>query len=530
MNSIVVNRDILHSRKFVSRFILFSFVIELLSLMVTPAAAQNRNAVLHYSVSMPQPNSHLFHVELSCTGWDNDTVRFKMPKWMPGYYQLMDYSKYVKNFSVRDSRPVSRINDNTYEIVVQKGKPFSLAYDVVAERKFVANPYIDSSHAYIVPAGLFFYIDGHINTPVSVKIVRNGIWKDIATGLQPTPGKADEFTAPDFDILYDSPFLIGNLEELPSFKVNGARHRFIGFQMGEFDSKAFMDDLARMVKATVDIIGDVPFNEYTFLAIGPGQGGIEHLNSTTVSFNGKGLNNDKGRQRMLSFLAHEYFHHYNVKRIRPFELGPFNYDDENKTNLLWVNEGLTVYYEHLILKRAGLTDEQTLLNNFASHISVVENNPGRHYQSLAQASFETWSDGPFGKQGKDADKSISYYVKGPVVGLILDFAIRQASQNKRSLDDVFRFLYQAYYKDRKRGFTDAEFQDACEKIAGMPLTAVFEYVYTTKDLDYKTFLAYAGLTLKEETDSKTGKKKISVVRDENISPGQLEMLKGWLGE
>ena len=108
--------------------------------VATPAAAQNRNAVLHYSVSMPQPNSHLFHVELSCTGWDNDTARFKMPKWMPGYYQLMDYSKYVKNFSVRDSRPVSRINDNTYEIVVQKGKPFSLGYDVVAERKFVANP------------------------------------------------------------------------------------------------------------------------------------------------------------------------------------------------------------------------------------------------------------------------------------------------------------------------------------------------------------------------------------------------------
>jgi predicted metalloprotease with PDZ domain len=532
MNTIVV-KEVLSGRKPGKLIFLLTFLIAAFCLAFIPSAGQSKEPSLQYSVSMPGRNNHLFHVELSCAGWDNDTIDLKMPKWMPGYYQVMNYANNVRNFSVRDQKnvavTVNKLNDNTWRITGKKGKSFKLSYDVVADRKFVANPYVDSSHAYIVPAGLFFYFDGHINNPVSVKIDDGGIWKDIATGLQSVAGRANEFTAPDFDILYDSPLLIGNLEELPSFTVNGATHRFIGYQMGDFDRKLFMKDLKKMVEAAVEIIGDIPFKEYTFIGIGPGQGGIEHLNNTTVSFDGKGLNNQRGRQRMLSFLAHEYFHHYNVKRIRPFELGPFNYDGETKTNLLWVSEGLSVYYEHLILERAGLTDEQTLLNTFASQITTVENSPGRHFQSLAQASFETWSDGPFGKQGKDADKSISYYTKGPVVGLLLDFSIRQASQNKKSLDDVFRFLYWKYYKELKRGFTDAEFQQACEMMAGVPLTMVFEYVYTTKDPDYETILAYAGLSIREENDAQTGKRKISIARGENISPAQAAILESWLG-
>ncbi len=125
--------------------------------------------------------------------------------------------------------------------------------------------------------------------------------------------------------------------------------------------------------------------------------------------------------RMMNFLAHEYFHHYNVKRIRPSELGPFDYDQGSKTNLLWVSEGLSVYYEYMVVKRAGLADEQTLFGDFEKNINANENNPGRRYQSLAQASYKTWSDGPFGTQGEEAGKSISYYDKGPVVGLLLDF-------------------------------------------------------------------------------------------------------------
>ena len=254
------------------------------------------------------------------------------------------------------------------------------------------------------------------------------------------------------------------------------------------------------------------------------------MNSTTVSFEGKELKKPGGINRVMSFLAHEYFHHYNVKRIRPFELGPFDYTKENRTNLLWISEGLSVYYEYLIVKRAGIIDDSTLLQNFEKNINTLENNPGRFYQSLSQASYDTWSDGPFGKQGAEANKSISYYDKGPVVGLLFDFAIRHASGNNKSLDDVMRYLYWHYYKELHRGFTDAEFQQACEDIAGVSLTDLFEFVYTTKELNYKKYLSYAGLALTETIDSTSGKRILQLDRLKDITSEQNAILKSWLGK
>ncbi|MEO5562559.1 MAG: hypothetical protein ABIR18_03970 [Chitinophagaceae bacterium] len=500
--------------------------------MTNPVNAQTTKPVLHYTVSMPNPNSHYFYVELNCSGWNENAIDFKMPKWMPGYYQIMDYAKAVENFSAKDNIgkmiSVKAINGNTWQIAATKNKPFTLSYDVKASRQFVANSYLDSTRGYIIPNGLFLYIDGHLNEQVSVKIIPNKQWNKIVTGLQPVAGKQYEFTAPDFDILYDCPILMGNLDELPSFYVNGIEHRFIGYKLGDFDKVQFMTNLKKIVEASVAIIGDIPYKQYTFIGIGPGQGGIEHLNNTTVSFNGKGLNTPEGMNRTMSFLAHEYFHHYNVKRIRPVELGPFDYDKANKTNLLWVSEGLSVYYQHLIEKRAGLINEQTLFTNLEGGINAFENNPGRFHQSIAQASYETWSDGPFGRQGEEAKKTISYYDKGPAVGLILDFAIRHATQNKKSLDDVMRLLYWQYYKKLQRGFTDAEFQQACENIAGASLAPVFEYVYTTKELDYNTYLGYAGLKMDVQTNADNAKRKLSIQHLEKADSLQLAILNSWL--
>jgi predicted metalloprotease with PDZ domain len=204
---------------------------------------------------------------------------------------------------------------------------------------------------------------------------------------------------------------------------------------------------------------------------------------------------------LLHFLAHEYFHHYNVKRIRPVELGPFDYDHGNRTNLLWVSEGLSVYYEYMLVHRAGLSTMEELFNAFRNNMISFEGKPGRLYQTLEQASYNTWSDGPF---GGDPNKSISYYEKGPVVGLILDFKIRSLTKNKRSLDDVMRFLYHEYYQKRKRGFTDDEFRNACEKIAGASLSDEFDYVTTTKEIDYPKYFSYAGLSIDTTTKELPG--------------------------
>ncbi|MCX6328402.1 MAG: M61 family peptidase [Bacteroidia bacterium] len=495
---------------------------------------QKSNPVLQYTVSMPEPSNHYYHIELYCRGWIKDTIDFKMPKWTPGYYQIMDYAKEVTNFSAKDKNgnaiSVKSPNDNTWQITVEKRTPFKVNYDVKADRKFVANNYLDSTHGYIVPAGAFLYIKEHINTPVSVKLIINKQWSRIATGLDPVPGKTNEFFASDFDMLYDCPILAGNLEELPPFKINGIEHRFIGYKLGSFDKEKFIANLTKIVQAGVEIFGDIPYKQYTFIGIGPGYGGIEHLNNTTVSFNGNGLDKKESMNRMMSFLAHEYFHNFNVKCIRPYELGPFDYDKENKTNLLWVSEGLTVYYEYLIVKRAGLISEQNFFGNFESSINAYENNPGRSYQSLTQASFNTWSDGPFGKQGEDADKSISYYDKGPVIGLILDFAIRHATQNKKSLDDVMRLLYWHYYKELQRGFTDAEFQQVCESVAGISLIPEFEYINTTKEIDYATYLSYAGLKIGVETNKENGNRKFTISRLDTLNSIQYNILQTWQGK
>lgn len=496
-------------------------------------SAQNGDPYFFYTLSVPDPATHVYQVQLSTSGWDQDTVQFMMPTWMPGYYQKMDYSGDVFNMVAEDEHgtgiPLNRVDNHTWHVRDVRNKAFRITYDIRTERQFVANSYVDSLHAYIIPENSFLYAEGHIRSPVSVKINNYPGWSSTATGLELMHEDSGVFFAPDFDVLYDSPFLLGNLQELPSFRIQGIEHRFVGYNMGTFNETRFISTLKSVVESAVDIIGDIPYKQYTFIAIGPGRGGIEHLNNTTVSFNGTRVDSEEGMNSMMNFLAHEYFHNYNVKRIRPFELGPFDYNEGSRTNLLWVSEGLSVYYEYLIVHRAGLTGDSAFLKSFEEHINTVENNPGRMYQSLVQASYQTWEDGPFGNQGENKGKTVSYYEKGPIVGLLLDLAIRNATQNERSLDQVMQLLYWEYYKKKQRGFTDAEFQQACETVAGVSLTSLFENVYTTKELDYDTYLNFAGLELKM-TAGEQQRKNYTIERIDNPSPLQVLILNSWLGK
>jgi predicted metalloprotease with PDZ domain len=456
-----------------------------------------QKSYISFTVSMDDPGTHVFHVVMNCTNFKKDSIDLKMPVWSPGYYQRLDFANNVENFKVKDGW--RKMPGNAWRVNNSSGS-FIISYDVKTTRPFVGTPYLDQERGYILPAGVFLYPAGKINHPVTVTIKPYLAWKNVATGLDSVSGKQFVYVAHDYDILYDSPILIGNLEELPQFFIREIPHRFIAYKPGEFDKVKFMNDLKKIVETATDLIGDIPYKHYTFIGIGPGAGGIEHLNSTVVSFNINNQNSQQNRLKMYFFLAHEYFHHYNVKRIRPIELGPFDYDNGSRTKMLWISEGLSVYYENMIVKRAGLCSEGELLNAFRSSILAYEGTPGRLYQSLTQASYETWSDGPFGRTGDDVNKTISYYDKGPAVGMLLDFKIRHETKNKRSLDDVMRTLYKEFYQQKKRGFTEDEFRQVCEKIAGTSLADVFDYVSTTKEVDYKKYLDYAGLDI--DTTSK----------------------------
>jgi predicted metalloprotease with PDZ domain len=482
--------------------------------------AQSQQKQIHFQISMPEAVRHLVHVKMTIQQPGKDTLIVKLPKWTTGYYQLMKYDKNLSNFTVKiNGQPVNTqaIASNAWKIVTNGSKPVVIDYDVLCNRKFVANSYVDTAHAFLLFSSLLLYIDQQLNNQASVTVSLPAGWNQIATGLAKSSAP-NTYYAVNFDQLYDCPMLLGNLEKLPSFEINNKQHHFIGYQLGNFDKDAFMQDLKKIIETATKIFNDIPYNEYTFLAIGPGRGGIEHSNSAAVSFSGNELNTPSGKNRMMTFLTHEYFHHYNIKRIRPLELGPFDYDKENRTNLLWVSEGLSVYYQYIIARRAGVIDEDMILGNFSSNITNYENHPGKRYQSLVQASYNTWSDGPNGNIGKDPNKAISYYEKGPIVGLLLDLAIRSSTHNQRSLDDVMYQLYWTYYKRLQRGFTDAELQEACENIAGTSLMEVFEYVYTTKEIEYTTYLEKGGLQL--EAEVKNGKTIYRLVKKAALSAEQ----------
>ena len=456
-----------------------------------------------YTIKMNNPEWHFFHVQLTCKGVKKQFIDFKMPAWTPGYYQKMDFAKNLERLKATNETGKElkweKINDNTWRVSSNNANTVNLSYEIKTVRPFVATAYLDETRAYILPAAVFLHIDKMINQPVQVTVVPDEKWNRVATGLDSLPGKKFTYTAPDFDILYDSPILVGNLEELSPFKIRGITHRFIGFKLGDFDREEFMLDLKKIVDAAVNIIGHIPYKHYTFIAIGPGPGGIEHLNNTTFGFNGSNFKNRDSYIRTLHFLAHEYFHHYNVKRIRPIELGPFDYDKGSRTKMLWISEGLSVYYEYLAVKRAGISTDAELLNAFRGNIVAFENKPGKRFQTLEQASYETWSDGPFGRTGDEVNKTISYYDKGPAVGLLFDLKIRQVTSNKKSLDDVMRFLYKEYYQKKKRGFTEEELRNAFESVAGVSLANEFDYITTTKELDYPSYFRYAGLEIDTTT-------------------------------
>lgn len=452
-----------------------------------------------FTVSLEDPASRQMQVSMKVPRGKTPFLLLHMPVWSPGYYQRLDYARQVSNFSATDDagRALSweRTDTSSWKISWPRTGNVQIKYAVKATRAFVANSYLDSTRGYIIPGSVCMYPDGGIRQPVKITVKPFKEWKQVVTGLDKVSGQPHTFTAPDFDVLFDSPLLAGNLDSLPPFYVKGVPHYFVGYKLGEFDRQGLMNDLQKITSAAVDLIGDIPFRHYTFIGIGPGQGGIEHLNSTTISFSGNALNDHASRIRTLNFIAHEYFHHYNAKRIRPYELGPFDYQNGNRTNLLWIAEGLTVYYEYLLLRRAGITTEEELMANLRGNILAFEGKPGRLFQSLVQASYDTWSDGPFGRTADEINKTISYYDKGPVVGMLLDFTIRHYSKNSRSLDDVMRTLYNKYYKEQGRGYTDAEFQIACEAAAGISLASFFEYTHTVKELDYPGILAYAGLEI-----------------------------------
>jgi predicted metalloprotease with PDZ domain len=463
---------------------------------------------LTFTVSMTNPAAHTFHIRLHATGVAGPLQDFKMPQWSPGFYVIQDYARSVSGFRATGASGQAlaweKTTPNTWRIVTVGARDLQLDYDVFGATAFAAANYLGEDRAFLSPAGLFVYPVGQLGNPVTVELQTPAVWPDISTGLDAVEGKPGTFQAASFDVLYDSRILVGKHERL-QFTVGGVPHYVAIEDVPESVSRLQMlADLKAIVTVATRLFADIPYRQYTFLLMGRGGGGIEHANSSADQFDGASLTKSDGYGNWLSFIAHEYFHSFNVKRIRPLALGPFDYDQENVTSMLWVSEGLSVYYEDVLLVRAGLLTRDHYLRRMASGITSFENAPGRNYQSATESSRNAWNSGS-GIAG-DRNTTISYYDNGAMLGAMLDLSIRAATDNRHSLDDVMRTLYRKFYLEQKRGFTDAEFRAVCEEAAGgsAPVAAVFDYASTTREIDFAGHFALAGLRLDLSTETAPG--------------------------
>lgn len=463
--------------------------------------AANAQVKIAFEVSFKEPQAHYAEVQMNISGLAKDYVDVKMPVWTPGSYLVREFEKSVEEFKAtaggKQAR-VEKVRKNTWRIFSAKAAEIKINYRVYAFEISVRTPFIDESHAFLSSTGIFMHPDGMIKSPSTVKIIPFSTWSKVSTGLEPVAGQQFTYRASDFDILYDSPIEVGN-QDIFEFNAAGVRHEVAMYGGGNYDKEKLKVDMAKIVEEITAVYGENPNKHYTFIVHNflRGGGGLEHLNSTTLGATRNAYNTEAGYKGFLALVAHEYHHLWNVKRLRPVALGPFDYDNENYTTNLWVAEGFTSYYENKYMHRAGFNDDATFVNDLAGAIGTVINTPGAKYQSAAASSYDAWIIG-YRPNENSKNNSISYYSKGEVIGILMDLEIINATKGAKSLDDVMKAMY-LQCKTLKRGYTDAEFKAIVEKISGISFTNFWaKYVNGVDDAEYVKYLGYAGVDVTTE--------------------------------
>ena len=486
--------------------------------------AQNPPVEISFTVAMPRPHTHLLEVDIAIKGTASgpQEERLVMPVWTPGSYMVREFARNVQDFAATDAagQPLKweKTNKDTWRIVTNGAREWHARYRVYANELSVRTSELNSGHAFWNNANILMYLDGYLQSPSTVRVLAPDVWK-VATGLPALLGQKNTFRAENFDILYDSPFEVSNFKTL-IFNVKGVAHRIVIDGEGNYDPERMRRDVQKIVEAEVELMGgEIPYHDYTFILHLRGGGGLEHLNSTALGYprfgfrvaggdraTSAGPNTTQSLPReyrgFLSLVSHEFFHLWNVKRIRPDALGPFDYTQENYTKMLWVAEGITDYYADVALRRAGLITENEFLGATARAMQTLQNTPGRLVQTVEESSFDSWIK-YYRQDENSVNSQISYYEKGALLGLLLDLQIRKRSSGAKSLDDVMRYLYAEYFK-KSRNYGPADFQKACELMAGPSLEEFFNrFVRGKEELDYNGALEAAGLRLETNAPNVT---------------------------
>ncbi len=466
------------------------------------ASAAVSNSVVAYSVDLHDPGRHLVHVTMQVPP-GAPTRELQLPVWN-ALYQVRDFAQYVTGaVTAADPQdhplPIRKTDKTTWE-VADAGAGFQLHYDFYANESGPFGAQLDQEHAFFNLAWFLMYPVGGRKLPITVRFTRLPHGWHIATAMA---GSDHDFSAASYDQMVDSPVEIGSFREL-SFVENGAKYRIaIDADAANYNAEAIESVVRRIVSAAVDWMQDRPFQQYLFLyrfRRGPPGGGMEHSYSTAIDLSAGTVRANP--ESIASITAHEFFHLWNVKRIRPASLEPVDYTRENFTDSLWFCEGATNTVGEYILLRAGLIDDEDYLAHLGEAITTLENRPAHLYQSAEQSSLDTWLD----KYSfyNLPERSISYYNKGEIVSVLLDLAIREATAGSKSLRDVFQWMNQNYAR-KGRFYAGSEgIRQAVEAVTGSDFRSFFgSFVAGTEALPYDRLFRTVGLELKQRSYNTT---------------------------
>jgi len=525
-----------------SKGLLFRTTLLCLLLVATSVAsfAQDRPLKINYRLAMSHPGSHLFEVSIEVdipAAAKAQSLDFQMPKWSPGRYAVFDFAKNAQEFhAVAGICPpksecdqplltVTRLDDQTWRVPMNSTS-VTVTYKVFANDLSGTFSQLDSRHANLNGGCVFMYVVNHKQNPVSLSIDAPKSWR-VVNGRTESKDKT-EFQFPNWDIMIDNPTEIAPDWTEDDFKEDGKTYRVVVHSLGNEGGKRpeLVRDIERVVRAETAMWGPPEFDSYTFLIHfandGHSSDGMEHLTSTQVIMPGA-LGDPGMLEATIDGIAHEFFHVWNVKRLRPIELGPWDFTRPANTRGLWIAEGITNYYGHLMQRRAGLWDDAKLLSTLAGQITEVENAPGSRLMSAEESSLSApfIDDAVHAQQTNLENTSISYYPKGEVLGLVLDFLIRGKTNGKASLDDVMRRMYEEFYLKspnatyylRGRGYTNEDFERAASEVAGLDMSNFFKRcVRGVESPPYEEAFAPLGLRLVRDPRAPVA---VGVSADEN---------------
>lgn len=490
------------------RFALAS-TLAVMALLMLPALAVAQPAPspepIRYTLRFPAPNTHYVEVEASFPTAGQPQIELMMAVWTPGSYLVREYERNVEHVSARTpagaALGVEKTLKNRWRVRTNGSPEVTVAYRVYGREMGVRSNWIEDGFAMLNGAATFITLVDQRPRAHEVQVVLPAAWHRVMTAMPDAPdGGGVRFRAPDFDTLVDSPMVLGN-PAVYEFTVDGKKHYLVNTgEGGLWDGAKMAHDLETIVQQDRKLWGPLPYDKYLFLnMITESGGGIEHKGSTLLMSSRWATRTRKGYLGFLRLASHEYFHAWNVKRLRPVELGPFDYEHEVYPKSLWVSEGFTDYYGALQLWRAGLQTRDEFFDELSTIIQQLQNTPGRLARSVEMSSFDAWIK-EYRPDENSANSTISYYTKGAVIAFVLDAKLRTATHGAKTLDDLMRALYERY--SGARGFTEEDFRAAAQQLAGADLFAWFtKTLETTEEIDYTEALDWFGLRFRPTGDA-----------------------------